>query len=113
MDALPPQKFQPRPWRFGRKRRRSGTEATESEGTILSQSLWLIYLHKTETNDRNGVSIFLGDSKLVKKEEGEKMETTAAVPPAPAAAATANGTPAKVTGDSLQYIDYTSVTVSS
>lgn len=32
MDALPPQKFQPRPWRFGRKRRRSGTEATESEG---------------------------------------------------------------------------------
>lgn len=32
MEALPPQKFQPRPWRFGRKRRRSGTEATESEG---------------------------------------------------------------------------------
>lgn len=32
MDALPPLKFQPRPWRFGRKRRRSGTEATESEG---------------------------------------------------------------------------------
>lgn len=34
MEALPPQKFQPRPWRFGRKRRRSGTEATESEGYI-------------------------------------------------------------------------------
>lgn len=35
MDALPPQKFQPRPWRFGRKRRRSGTEATESEGKLI------------------------------------------------------------------------------
>lgn len=32
MDALPPQKFQQRQWRFGRKRRRSGTEAAESEG---------------------------------------------------------------------------------
>lgn len=32
MDLLPPQKFAVRQWRFGRKRRRSGTEAAESEG---------------------------------------------------------------------------------
>lgn len=32
METLPPQKFQPRPYRFTRKRRRSGAEATESEG---------------------------------------------------------------------------------
>lgn len=32
MDQLPPQKFPPRQWRFGRKRRRSGTENAESEG---------------------------------------------------------------------------------
>lgn len=32
MDPLPPQKFPPRQWRFGRKRRRSGTEAVDSEG---------------------------------------------------------------------------------
>lgn len=49
MDALPPQKFQQRQWRFGRKRRRSGTEAVDTEA----------------------------DSKLVKKEGIENMETTA------------------------------------
>lgn len=32
MDAIPPQKFATRQWRFGRKRRRSGTEGAESEG---------------------------------------------------------------------------------
>lgn len=37
----------------------------------------------------------IGDSKVVKKEEGEKMETSAAVPPPPSAAASANGTSAK------------------
>lgn len=47
MDALPPQKFQQRQWRFGRKRRRSGTEPTESEA----------------------------DSKLVKKDGDEAMDT--------------------------------------
>lgn len=32
MDPLPPAKFQARPWRYNRKRRRSGTEAGETEG---------------------------------------------------------------------------------
>lgn len=32
MDLLPPQKFAVRQWRFGRKRRRSGTEGADSEG---------------------------------------------------------------------------------
>jgi len=63
MDPLPPQKFQQRQWRFGRKRRRSGTEAAESEG----------------------------DSKIVKKETDstDKMDTTdtVATPAQPATAA--------------------------
>lgn len=41
MELLPPQKFAVRQWRFGRKRRRSGTEGADSEGeystTILSE----------------------------------------------------------------------------
>lgn len=37
MDQLPPPKFpQARQWRFNRKRRRSGTEAGESESNYLS-----------------------------------------------------------------------------
>lgn len=32
MDPLPPAKFQARPWRYNRKRRRSGTEGGETEG---------------------------------------------------------------------------------
>lgn len=32
MDPLPPSKFQSRPWRFNRKRRRSGTEGADTEG---------------------------------------------------------------------------------
>lgn len=50
MDSLPPQKFQQRQWRFSRKRRRSGTEGNDAEG----------------------------DSKLVKKEDGETNEQTSA-----------------------------------
>lgn len=38
MDALPPQKFAARQWRFTRKRRRSGTEGGESEGRPSSNS---------------------------------------------------------------------------
>lgn len=38
MDALPPQKFATRQWRFGRKRRRSGTEGAESEGNNQAYS---------------------------------------------------------------------------
>lgn len=37
MDPLPPAKFQARPWRYNRKRRRSGTEAgdaAEADGKI-------------------------------------------------------------------------------
>lgn len=37
MELLPPQKFAVRPWRFGRKRRRSGTEGTESEGKFWTK----------------------------------------------------------------------------
>lgn len=36
MDLLPPQKFAVRQWRFGRKRRRSGTEGADSEGNEIS-----------------------------------------------------------------------------
>lgn len=35
MDLLPPQKFAVRQWRFGRKRRRSGTEGADSEGNEI------------------------------------------------------------------------------
>lgn len=38
MDLLPPQKFAVRQWRFGRKRRRSGTEGGDSEGKEYSSS---------------------------------------------------------------------------
>lgn len=41
MDQLPPPKFpQQRHWRLNRKRRRSGTEANESE----SEYFYLIYV---------------------------------------------------------------------
>lgn len=42
MDLLPPQKFAVRQWRFGRKRRRSGTEAAESEGKFLKIKILLL-----------------------------------------------------------------------
>lgn len=32
MDPLPAAKFQAKPWRYNRKRRRSGTESAETEG---------------------------------------------------------------------------------
>lgn len=35
MDPLPAAKYQQRQWRFTRKRRRSGTEANDSEGMIF------------------------------------------------------------------------------
>lgn len=35
MELLPPQKFAVRQWRFGRKRRRSGTEGADSEGKFV------------------------------------------------------------------------------
>lgn len=39
MDLLPPQKFAVRQWRFGRKRRRSGTEGADSEGIFTSDKI--------------------------------------------------------------------------
>lgn len=58
MDPLPPAKFQTRPWRYNRKRRRSGNEGAEAEG----------------------------DGKMVKKDNSEGSNavpaTAAAAPPA-------------------------------
>lgn len=39
MELLPPQKFAVRQWRFGRKRRRSGTEGADSEGKCSTNIL--------------------------------------------------------------------------
>lgn len=98
MDALPPQKFQPRQWRFGRKRRRSGTEATESEGKNKLHP-FAITIENLMHRWFDRLSSSVGDSKLVKKEDGEEMETTVTAPSAPVVAVIANGTPAKVTGN--------------
>lgn len=46
MELLPPQKFAVRQWRFGRKRRRSVTEAAESEGTFCD----FLYYYLTRIN---------------------------------------------------------------
>lgn len=59
MDALPPQKFQPRPWRFGRKRRRSGTEATESEGKFTFFQLIKFIQLEYDTSRKMNVIILL------------------------------------------------------
>ncbi|XP_055316547.1 zinc finger RNA-binding protein isoform X2 [Sitodiplosis mosellana] len=62
IELLPPQKFAVRQWRFGRKRRRSGTEGADSEG----------------------------DSKIVKKDaENTSMETAPTEPSATATPAPA------------------------
>lgn len=68
MDAIPPQKFATRQWRFGRKRRRSGTEGAESEGNN-HETIWNIIII---TN----IIYFAGDSKIVKKESENSMETS-------------------------------------
>lgn len=55
MDLLPPQKFAVRQWRFGRKRRRSGTEGAESEGNfiLLAQCLMYYQVQNFEVNRSN------------------------------------------------------------
>lgn len=42
MDLLPPQKFAVRQWRFGRKRRRSGTEGADSEGKYSNEKSFMM-----------------------------------------------------------------------
>lgn len=107
MEVLPAPKFAQRQWRFARKRRRSGAEGVETEGTlysIISSSSWSDFYRFWFLP----TFWFLGDPKLVKKdgEATEKMDTTdgggakepaadkpAAAAPAPAQTA---ATPAKV-----------------
>lgn len=100
MDLLPPQKFVTRQWRFGRKRRRSGTEAAESEGNRIDK----IKLVLEHLNDLVffGILAIVGDSKIVKKDaESTSMDTSpseplaepssAPAPPPPTEPAAANG----------------------
>lgn len=94
MDLLPPQKFAVRQWRFGRKRRRSGTEGAESEGNFILLAQYLIYYHMRNNKTNLPKCIFrlfsTGDSKIVKKDgENTSMETAPAEPLANAAPITA------------------------
>lgn len=79
MDALPPQKFAARQWRFTRKRRRSVTEGGESEGKYNSNSLEFYW----KPNKNVIWFCFAGDSKIVKKDgENTSMDTTPSEQPA-------------------------------
>ena len=67
MEPLPIQKFQTRPWKFNRKRRRSGTDSVEIESKLLNCKIEKLFI--------NTFINFKGDGKMLKKETGEGNTT--------------------------------------